>query len=68
MRPVIAMPEQARPFQVVTVGQATLGMEEMEVPVGRMEVDLVATVIIIITYMQAEEAVEPGILEAEVDH
>jgi hypothetical protein len=62
------MPEQAHPFQVVTVEQATTRMEELEVLVGRMEAGLVVPVIIILPYMQAEEVVVPGILGAAVDH
>ena len=68
MQGYIAIPEQAHPFQVVKVDKAYTGVEELEVLVGRMEVDLVATVIIIIPYMQEEGAVVPGILGVEVDH
>jgi hypothetical protein len=67
-RQVMAGPQQAHPLQAVTVGKPTTGVEELEVLVGRMEVGLVVTVIIIITYMQAEVAVVPGILGAGVEH
>ena len=67
-RQVIAVPGQAHPLQVVTVEQATIGMDHLEVLVGRMEVDLVVPVMIILPYMQEEGVVVPGILGAEVDH
>jgi hypothetical protein len=63
----MAVAGQVHPFQVVKVHKATTRMEEREVLVGRMEVDLVAPVTIIIPYPE-EEAVVPGILGAEVDH
>jgi hypothetical protein len=43
-------------------------MDHLEVLVGRMEVDLVVPVMIILPYMQEEGVVVPGILGAEVDH
>ena len=67
VRQVIVVPEQAHPFPVVTVDKATTRMEGLEVPVGRMEVDLVVPVMIIIPY-QEEAAVVPAILGAEVEH
>jgi hypothetical protein len=67
-RQVIAVPGQAHPLQVVTVEQATIGMDHLEVLVGRMEVDLVAAVIILIPFLQEEGVVAPGILGVEVEH
>jgi hypothetical protein len=64
----MAVAGQAHPFQVVTVEQGPTRMEELEVLVGRMEVDLVVPVMIILPYMQEEGVVVPGILGAEVDH
>ena len=68
VRRVMAVAGQAHPFQVVTVEQGPTRMEELEVLVGRMEVDLVVPVMIILPYMQEEGVVVPGILGAEVDH
>jgi hypothetical protein len=50
---------------VVKVDKPRTGVEELEVLAGRMKVDLVVTVII--TPMQAEVAVVPGILGGEVE-
>jgi hypothetical protein len=48
VRQVIAVPGQAYPLQVVMVDRATTPMEELEVPVGQMEADLVVPVMILI--------------------
>jgi hypothetical protein len=67
VRQVIAIPEQAHPFQAVKADKACTGVGELEVLAGRMEADPVVPVITIITYLQAEVAVVQGILGAEVE-
>ena len=65
-RQVMVMPEQAHHLQVVTVGLSP-GVEELGVSVGRMEVVLVAPVMLATMQVEVAAAV-PGILGAEVDH